>query len=400
MKAAGRRRPRDRQRLLDQGRRQKMARSAHAYVRGNTSHFYEWLSSAPGHALPLGPGVWICGDCHLGNLGPVANAKGRVQIQIRDLDQSVIGNPAHDLVRLGLSLAMAARGSNLPGITTAYMLENMIKGYEAGLSHGVPDDDDIPEPIDRILQQAFKRRWRNLAEERIKDVTPTIPLGRRFWALTVAENKEIARLVALPETQELITRMRHRHKKDELAVLDAAYRVKGCSSLGRLRYAVLIGIGKHSNFGKFCLVDIKEAVVAAAPRYAKSSMPRDNAKRVVEGARNLSPFLGERMLAARFLDRSIVIRELLPQDLKLEMERLTQEEAIAAAHLLAAVVGKAHARQMEASIRREWRRDLNLCRTKTLAAPSWLWTSVVELVSSHEGAYLEHCRRCTVPAKI
>jgi hypothetical protein len=215
-----------------------------------------------------------------------------------------------------------------------YMLENMIKGYEAGLSHGVPDDDDIPEPIDRILQQAFKRRWRNLAEERIKDVTPTIPLGRRFWALTVAENKEIARLVALPETQELITRMRHRHEKDELAVLDGAYWVKGCSSLGRLRYAVLIGIGKPSSFGKSCLVDIKEAVIAAAPRYAKSSMPRDNAKRVVEGARNLSPFLGERMLAARFLDRSVVIRELLPQDLKLEMERLTQEEEDAFGGLL------------------------------------------------------------------
>jgi len=75
----------------------------------------------------------------------------------------VIGNPAHDLVRVGLSLAMAARGSNLPGITTAYMLENMIKGYEAKLSQGVPDDVDIPEAIDRILQQAFKRvggTWR------------------------------------------------------------------------------------------------------------------------------------------------------------------------------------------------------------------------------------------------
>jgi len=84
----------------------------------------------------------------------------------------------------------------------------------------------------------------------------------------------------------------------------------------------------------------------------------------------------------------------------LKWSDLTQEEAIAAAHFLAAVVGKAHARQMEASIRSEWRRDLSLCRTKTVDAPSWLWTSVVELVSSHELAYLEHCRRCTVPAKI
>src|SRR5580658_152323 len=197
--------PEHRQAVLEERRKLKMAGSAHAYVRGNTLQFYEWLNVGSGDKLPQGPPIWICGDCHVGNLGPVANAGGKVEIEIRDLDQTVIGNPAHDLVRLGLSLAMAARGSDLPGITTAYMLENMIRGYEAGLSHGVPDDEDIPEPIDRILQQAFKRRWRNLAEERIKDVTPTIPLGRRFWALTVTENKEIARLVALPETQELIT---------------------------------------------------------------------------------------------------------------------------------------------------------------------------------------------------
>jgi uncharacterized protein (DUF2252 family) len=60
-------------------------------------------------SLPQGPPVWICGDCHLGNLGPVAAAKGRVKIAIRDLDQTVIGNPAHDLIRLGLSLTSVQR---------------------------------------------------------------------------------------------------------------------------------------------------------------------------------------------------------------------------------------------------------------------------------------------------
>ena len=78
-----------------------MARSAHAYVRGNTVNFYNWLESS-GSRVPAGPSVWICGDCHLGNLGPVADSKGRVAVQIRDLDQTVIGNPAHDMIRLGL----------------------------------------------------------------------------------------------------------------------------------------------------------------------------------------------------------------------------------------------------------------------------------------------------------
>lgn len=93
----------------------------------------------------------------------------------------------------------------------------------------------------------------------------------------------------------------------------------------------------------FCLVDTKEASQAAAPRSVHGQvaerMPRDNAQRVVQGALHLSPFLGERMLATRAFDRSVVLRELLPQDLKLEMEQLTSAEAIASARYLARVVG-------------------------------------------------------------
>jgi len=68
--------------LLAERRNAKMARSARAYMRGNTVKFYEWLETAAGKAIPLGPPVWICGDCHIGNLGPIANLEGRVDIQI------------------------------------------------------------------------------------------------------------------------------------------------------------------------------------------------------------------------------------------------------------------------------------------------------------------------------
>ena len=101
--------------LLTAERNRKMAASAHAYVRGSTLRFYEWLEASNRQGLPEGPPVWICGDCHVGNLGPVASTDGAIAIPVRDLDQPVIGNPAHDLIRLGLSLAMAARGSYLPG---------------------------------------------------------------------------------------------------------------------------------------------------------------------------------------------------------------------------------------------------------------------------------------------
>ena len=107
----------------------------------------------------------------------------------------------------------------------------------------------------------------------------------------------------------------------------------------------------------------------------------------------LSPYLGQRMLSWRFMNRSVVLRELLPQDLKLEMDQLTRGEAILSARYLAAVVGSAHASQMDVKARNEWRAALKRNYSRKLDAPSWLWSSVVELIARHETAYLEHCRR-------
>jgi len=121
-----------------------MARSAHAYVRGNTKNFYDWLEESIGKSVPDGPAIWICGDCHAGNIGPIASAKGTVSIQIRDLDQTVVGNPAHDLIRLSLSMASAARGSDLPGVTTARMIAQIVEGSEASFAPTADAEDELP----------------------------------------------------------------------------------------------------------------------------------------------------------------------------------------------------------------------------------------------------------------
>src|ERR1700685_269825 len=189
--------PSDRERILTQTRNLKMAGSAHAYVRGSTVSFYEWLQSSRRVKLPVGPPVWICGDCHVGNLGPIADAKGRVQVQIRDLDQTVVGNPAHDLIRLGLSLASAARGSDLPGVMTARIVEELVVGYQEALSadfQSTTNKSHRPKRIQTLLALSTRRRWRHLAEERLDTVRPTIPLGKRFWALTPQERKEVSQM--------------------------------------------------------------------------------------------------------------------------------------------------------------------------------------------------------------
>jgi uncharacterized protein (DUF2252 family) len=378
-------------------RKLKMASSAHAYVRGSTVQFYDWLEGNGKRAVPSGPPVWICGDCHSGNLGPLAAPDGKVHVQIRDLDQSVIGNPNHDLIRLALSLSSAARGSDLPGVTTAHMLEQMMIGYQRALRGPRAQnqiESDKPESIKVVMRRATARTWKHLARERLEDVKPTIPRGERFWPLAKKESKGIDDLFKRDEVRKLVTSLKARPDDATIEVLDAAYWMKGCSSLGRLRFAVLLRVGtEKKRVDEFCLVDIKEATPAAAPRAPRAVMPKDHAQRVVEGARHLSPALGERMMAGRLLERSVVIRELMPQDLKLEIDQLSREEAVNSARYLAEVVGKAHARQMDAATRREFAASFKQRKAARLNAPSWLWSSVVELASTHEAAYLEHCRR-------
>jgi uncharacterized protein (DUF2252 family) len=99
------------------------------------------------------------------------------------------------------------------------------------------------------------------------------------------------------------------------------------------------------------------------------------------------------MVAAHVLGRSVFLRELLPQDMKVEVDKLTQDEARKVARYVGMVVGNAHARQMDLAVQRQWIRDLHGSRSKSLAPPGWLWSTVVKLLAHHEGSYLEHCRK-------
>ncbi|WP_363352499.1 DUF2252 family protein [Methylocystis echinoides] len=162
---------------------------------------------------------------------------------------------------------------------------------------------------------------------------------------------------------------------------------------------MLLTLHEDDRAKQFCLIDLKEAI-APARGLGSSCMRMNPAERGVAGARRLAPYLGERMRAATFLGKPIVARELRPQDLKLEIETLSLEEATTAARYLAAVVGHAHARQMNRLNRESWRKELTRNRLDSLDAPNWLWKCIVELLALHERAYLEHCRQYALTAPI
>jgi uncharacterized protein (DUF2252 family) len=277
--------PTGRKKALEHLRLLKMASSAHAFMRGNTDQFYDWVETGKvSKNLPTGLPVWICGDCHTGNLGPVADLEGNIDIQIRDLDQTVIGNPAYDLIRLAVSLAMAARSADLPGVTTALMIEAMIETYTAALT-GKPPKAEVKEvaPLNKVMQSSLNRKWRQLAEERIEGVRPRIPLGDKFWPLTKEEHSGLEKLLDDPKQREFLRLLTRNKDDDKVSLVDAAYWVKGCSSQGRVRYAALVRVAKG-----YRLIDIKEAAKSIDPTIQKGKMLTNNAERVVMGAQ--TPF--------------------------------------------------------------------------------------------------------------
>ena len=106
-------------------------------------------------------------------------------------------------MRLALSLASAARSADLPGVTTARMLEEMVDGYRTALR--TPEDEDLvaePGVVATVRRDAIGRRWRELAQERLDGVRPKLPLGKKFWALSDDERDGLAALFDDPGVHE------------------------------------------------------------------------------------------------------------------------------------------------------------------------------------------------------
>ena len=285
---------------------------------------------------------------------------------------------------------MAARSSDLPGVTTARLTEDLVAGYERAFEGETVSEeiDQLPPPIRLVMKRAVKRTARRLLDERLGGKRKRFQLGRKFWRLDDNEREAVRQVVEQEPVRRLITRLEDRDAASPVRLVDAAFWVKGCSSLGLWRVAALVEFreaGKKKG-PRLALLDFKQAVDPFAPWAAGLDPSLAPAMRVLSGAQRLAPALGSRMLAAKLLERSVFIRELLPQDLKVELDRVDAGEARQVAYYLGKVVGRSHRRQMDGEATRTWMAELAPARLKSLDAPSWLWSALVQLVGFHEHA--------------
>jgi hypothetical protein len=113
-------RPEDREAVLTERQRMKMACSAHSYVRGSTLKFYEWLGLSHSAIFTAGSARLDLRRLPSGKLGPCGRRQGP--------SEDCYPGPGTDCYRKSCPRShspTAIRGSDLPGVTTALMLEHV-----------------------------------------------------------------------------------------------------------------------------------------------------------------------------------------------------------------------------------------------------------------------------------
>ncbi len=375
--------PEERTARLRALRDSKMSESAHAFVRASAPLFY---ASLGGMQIPAGPDIWISGDAHAENIGAVGSAKGEVELGLNDFDETVIGAPAHDLLRLGLSLTTVARTKGLGGAAITSMLASLVEGYEVGLLRGSSKDDRRAESLAELLREAVRADRRQLLRKMTGEEHPKeLPETEKLWPLAEGRKNELAELVARDDVQELVRQSDPKHA-GSVKLLDAAFRVAGTASLGGFRAALLVEVEDAPRADRLRVLDVKEAQPTSTPR--RAGTPKDEAERALTGARALSPAYGGRKLAVLACGHRCLLRELMPQERKVECAALEAAELADVARGLAHVVGRAHGRQLAAKEARSWCEDVSEKRVAG-TAPRWFSRALAPLVGIHESAYLK-----------
>jgi uncharacterized protein (DUF2252 family) len=322
-------------------KRAKMAASPHAFLRGSAPLFYRVLAEQPDLATGPAETGWILGDMHLENVGAYRGEDRRAHFDLNDFDEATWAPRHLDVLRLLTSTLLAANASRLTSEVAIRLAESLVDTY-ASARRPPPPPALLPASIRGLVERADTRSRLALLDARapVTDGRRRFVRGERYLSLP-------GELAHLAET--LVARYvaalgpRAPAKSDTWRVIDAAHRVAGNGSLGRLRFAILV----VDATGDDRILDLKEAGPASpellVPRDAR--VPHGEGARMVAGARALVR-VPPRLVAAVDLPElgmELFARQLTPAEDKLDVAKLTSpaalEEVVAAA---ASALGRAH----------------------------------------------------------
>ncbi len=288
----------------------RMRSSPFVFLRGTAHLFYEDLPRRS--PLNGAPRTWICGDLHLENFGGYIAAGGREYFDISDFDETARAPVSWELIRLCVSLLLAASAIGMKKSESEALIGRCLDGYAATFANRRIG------PIDEKTSQPDLRRFlRNLSSNHHAAFLKARTIGKGATRrLRILKDKA---LPARPAEIRRLMRWWKQHRRDPMIrhfgeLLDVARRVTGTGSLGVHRYALLVATGAEAR-----LLELKEAVPAAMILlHCAPANPWSSEAARVTLVQHRAQAAAPRLLSAVEIDkRSFILRELHPGDDKL-----------------------------------------------------------------------------------
>jgi Uncharacterized protein conserved in bacteria (DUF2252) len=295
-----------------------------AFLRGTLPLYQRLLREDPDLSGGITGSGCIVGDAHLANFGAFGvhtdGGASELIFAVNDFDESCDGPWSLDLIRLLASAFMLRTTWQLDARESDRLARCALDGYRAASA-------PLPACVSALLSRAALQK--NVLKGRT-DARGRFIRGSRYLDLDPKTRAALPQALAT-YTDSLPAALRP--NLVQMTILDAAFRIAGNGSMGRLRIAVSVQ-GKRKPW----LFDLKEE---RAPVFAKRKREQP-AQQVLEGALKL---LGARPKLAgttTIAGKSMYVRRLTPEDNKLNLDTTPITEREPLCRYLGARLGQAH----------------------------------------------------------
>jgi uncharacterized protein (DUF2252 family) len=344
----------------------RMQPSPFAFLRGSAAVMAADLATTPTS------GIWVqsCGDCHLANFGVYAALDGTPVFDVSDFDETLPAPFEWDLKRLAVSVAVDARGRQMPPRICRDLARSVAAGYRRHMAKLMRLDPQhawwlrvdvtkmlqgIDEP--RLRQRELKRLhiaaeaqrtgYRRLLERRkagwrIRPLPPLIPpssSGHDDTLEVVARTAFEAYKISQPEDRGVLL--------DRYRLTDVAFKVVGIGSVGTF---CALGLFTDRD-GATLLLQLKEAQQSVLATHAAPSVYVNQGQRVVTGQRIMQGehdiFLG--WTQEHGSDQYCYVRQLKDSRLAAVGDRIADAALPYYAPLCGITLARAHARSGDAA---------------------------------------------------
>lgn len=296
------------------------------------------------------PAGLIVGDLHTENFGTYRATSGEIVYDINDFDDSTKGPYEYDVRRLATSLVLAALDSKHSIGNGALAAETCARSYLDTLVRfgklttrsefaGLKQRHDTRDVLASAFEKSRTDMMKRIADESSEG---KFVLHNKENYLPISEETRQSIVAALPAYLESCLAPANA-EPERYTFQDVAFRIAGCGSLGRQRYALLLGKGEGpESFDTLRLIEWKGAYDSAMD-FPKPHQSKNRARDILKTS-IACQVLPKRYLGYTTLDEQpMQAREIGANDTRFNAKEFTDLDRFAnAARIFGEITARVH----------------------------------------------------------